>query len=850
MLKVGTSVRLPDPGERAGAGLVVGLAVTAVLVAIDAAAGAEIVIVTAYVLGAFAAALIGTPRETIALAGIATLLAVASGAWNGNFSELDYFVRILIVAVGGLLAVVTALGRVGEAVVRKRFSVLIAAARVVDESLTLEETVERLNRIVVPEFADVCIFDVMREHRLERLNVRACGPAADRLQEWLLERPPRPIADGASARGQLVRADLEGDLQELARRESDEELLNSIADPSAITVPLRTRGRMMGSITFIVTERSGRRYSTNDLEFSEVLAGRCALALDNAGLFSELTSAEAQLTAALGSLAEAVTVQSRSGDLIYANRAAAESLGFDSAEELLATPPEEIVSHFESYREDGAPLRAADLPGRRVLAGEQPEPLLIRAIDRRTGEEKWRVTKATGVRNARGEVEMAVNIIEDVTEVKRAELAQRLLADAGEVLASSLDYAQTLQQIAEMSVPELADWCGVSMPDGHGFIRQVAVAHMDPAKIAFARQLAERYPQRDDDPTGAAAVIRDGRSQVFNDIPDEAIEAAARDPEHLELIRGLGLRAVIVVPMKTGGRTIGALTLVTAESGRVFSEGDVELAEELARRAAIAVENARLYSERSHIAHTLQRGLLPPRLPEMPGWASATLYRPAGDENWVGGDFYDAFPVADGWMLVVGDVAGHGPEAASLTSQARYTLRTTAMLTGSPLAALDQLNGELVASDPGMALCTAACVLLREAEGGGARAEVVCAGHPLPLVVRAGAVEAIGRFGPMLGAWGDKTWTPADVPIDAGDTLVLYTDGVVDAEGADDRFGEQRLEAVLAGAADADDAVARVNRALTEFEVGDQADDTAVLAVSRVAVSARPRALVDSRSDG
>jgi hypothetical protein len=190
MFKTGSSLQLPAPGERAGLGLVAGLAVLAVLGAVDAAAGADIIIVTAYVLGAFTTALIGTPREALAVTHVTTLLAVVSGTWNENFAELDHFVRIAIVAMGGLLAVVAAAGRVGEATVRERFRLLIAAARVVDEALTLEETVERLNGIIVPDFADVCVFDVVRDDRLERLSVRAAGPTADRIQGWLRERPP------------------------------------------------------------------------------------------------------------------------------------------------------------------------------------------------------------------------------------------------------------------------------------------------------------------------------------------------------------------------------------------------------------------------------------------------------------------------------------------------------------------------------------------------------------------------------------------------------------------------------------------------------------------------------------
>ena len=146
-------------------------------------------------------------------------------------------------------------------------------------------------------------------------------------------------------------------------------------------------------------------------------------------------------------------------------------LGFDSPQELLATPVQEIVERFETTTEDGSPLRMEDLPGRQVLAGRKPKPLVTHTIDRETGEEGWRVTKASGVYDRDGNVKLVVNVIEDITEVKRVELTQRLLARAGELLASSLDYEATLQQVAELAVPQLADWCGVSMPDGHGYIR-------------------------------------------------------------------------------------------------------------------------------------------------------------------------------------------------------------------------------------------------------------------------------------------------------------------------------------------------------------------------------------------
>jgi len=818
----------------------VGVLTAAVVVALDLAAGADTVITTALVLAPFVTALLGSPRETWAVAALATVLAALSGAWNANFGESDYFLRLAIVAAGDAVAIVAAGGRMRALASRERFRVLMEAARVVDDTLSLEQTVERLGNLIVPAFADLCIFDLNRETGLERLKVRVDGPRAAELEQRLLDRgpPDQGAATGVvqTGRAQLMQSVSGEDLWKRSGEDSDADLSRALDATSGIMVPLRARGRNLGLLILALTGSSQRRYARDDLEFAELLGGRAGLALDSAGLSTELSTAEAQLTAALGSLAEAVTVQSADGRLIYANSAAAEALGFEGPEQLLATPRAEIVDRFESYHEDGTPLRVEELPAQRVLLGEDAPPVVIRAIDRETGEERWRITKATPVHDRDGRVQLAVNIIQDITEVKRAEQAQALLARVGEVLASSLEYEHTLQRVAELAVPELADWCGVSIPGDDELIEQVAVAHVDPEKVQFAWELSQRYPVSADEPGGTAAVIRDGQTQLVTDFDDAMLVAAAKDEVHLELIRTLGIRAALIVPMTTPSGTIGALTLVTSESGRTFTAADVELAQEVARRAGSAVENARLYTERSHIARMLQRGLLPPRLPEMPGWACATLYRPAGRENWVGGDFYDAFQIEDGWMLVVGDVVGHGPGAAALTAEARYTLRTAAMLSGSALVALEQLNRGLYARDPGMALCTAACVTLREDEGRGT-AEVVCAGHPLPLLTRDGGVRGVGRHGPMLGAWERKNWVSSTVQLDPGEVLVLYTDGVVDAEGEEERFGESRLRAVLADARDAGDAVRRIGHELGSFEVGQQSDDTAVLAVSRVWVA-------------
>jgi serine phosphatase RsbU (regulator of sigma subunit) len=290
------------------------------------------------------------------------------------------------------------------------------------------------------------------------------------------------------------------------------------------------------------------------------------------------------------------------------------------------------------------------------------------------------------------------------------------------------------------------------------------------------------------------------------------------------------VQSVIVVPMATPERVIGVMSLATTTSRRRFASGDVELALELGRRAATAIENARLYFEVERVATTLQRSLLPPDLPDVPGWSFRALYLPAGGEADVGGDFYDVFPTAAGWMAVMGDVVGRGPAAASLTAMGRYTLRTAGNLVGTATMGLSRLNDNLRERGE-MALCTAAVVLLPDETN---EASIVCAGHPLPYLIRRGAVQAVGRTGPLLGAFEQEHWLSESVELEPGDVLVLYTDGVIDARGPDDRFGEERLEAALAGVSSADEAVERIRQALLEFAGGEQDDDTAVLAMQKL----------------
>jgi serine phosphatase RsbU (regulator of sigma subunit) len=273
--------------------------------------------------------------------------------------------------------------------------------------------------------------------------------------------------------------------------------------------------------------------------------------------------------------------------------------------------------------------------------------------------------------------------------------------------------------------------------------------------------------------------------------------------------------------------------------GRRLSLADLALMEEIGRRAGVAVVNARVHEARSHIATTLQRSLLPPRLPDIPGLTTAARFRAAGISSEVGGDFYDLFPAAGGWMVVIGDVTGKGPSAAAITSLARYTLRTAALYERLPERTLDRLNDVLLADAERRRLCTAICAHIA-AQDGRIRIRLARAGHPPPYLVRAGAgAQPVGRPGTRLGAFEEVAWSGDDFELLPGDTLVLYTDGVTDTTAGAERFGQDRVAEVLNGCAglDPEEVARRIDAALIAFEKGPQRDDLAILVLRADSVS-------------
>lgn len=348
------------------------------------------------------------------------------------------------------------------------------------------------------------------------------------------------------------------------------------------------------------------------------------------------------------------------------------------------------------------------------------------------------------------------------------------LAEISAELANSLDYRSTLATVARLAVPRLADWCAVDVIQD-GVLQTLAVAHVDPAKIAWARELQQRYPPDPARKTGSPNVIRTGVSELYAEITDDMLTAASIDEEHLRLMRALKLHSALIVPLQARGRTLGAVTLMWAETRRRYGPPDLALAEDLGRRAGIAIDNADLHSQTREIALQLQRAVLPARLDDIPGWDVATHYSPAAHSE-VGGDFYDAVGLPGGRLIVfMGDVMGHGIAAAAAMAQMRSAVRAYIASDPDPRTVVEHLEA-MLEMFPTAQLVTLAFTLI---DPHTEALLVVNAGHCPPLVVDASGeahfVQA--RASRPLGAGhDDRSATPWPFP--AGATLLLYTDGL------------------------------------------------------------------------
>lgn len=441
----------------------------------------------------------------------------------------------------------------------------------------------------------------------------------------------------------------------------------------------------------------------------------------------------------------------------------------------------------------------------------------------------------------RMEEERSAAIAAEATAASHASAAERrmaMLASAADLLDAPLDLDAALQQVADLAIKILADWCTVSLLT-EGRVHHAAVAHRDPAMVALALEVQQRYPQDTDEPTFQHVIQH--LEPVFVEVfEDRILDETLPDPEHRAAIRQFDLSSYMVVPLVAAGKGIGIITLVSSH-GRHLEADDVAIALDLGRRAGAAVEKTRLYADLRETSRVLQASLLPAQLPVIPGMDLSAHYRSGTEGLLIGGDFYDVFRTGpDRWWVALGDVCGKGPAAAAITAAVRYTLRAVAPDSDDPSTVLRRLNELLIEQvDDGeftslvLATFRADPELPPEKAPSRVALELASGGHPPALLRDAdGTVRPVGVNGTLIGLMDEIDVKTVSLELGPGQTLLLYTDGATEARKPNgELLGEGALSAMLAeesGDPPADTA-RRLAETLLALTDGRLRDDLALL---------------------
>ncbi len=810
--------------------------------------------------------------------------AAAGRAWQGEFDvrrgdgsplRVHAAVGPLTDADGravGVVAVAIEAERAAEADRGRRLELLVQTSEILAASVDARAGLQSVARIAAAWLADLVVIDLLdADGRLERAAVAHARPEQAELAERLRPYPPSTDAPHirrvlGESRAEVV-ANLTGAaLRERVRDETHLDIVRRLGVRSAMFVPLAARGRVLG-VMLLAGGSERAPFGPPELAMAEDIARRVALALDAANLLREAREA-AQVARSLQRITDAALAHLDLDDLLpeVLDRLHSE-LGTDSAAVLLTDISGTALEMRAAlgFEVSPGPLRILFGTGVAGRIAESVEPMAfhdlgpsdfvnasLRAAGVRSmlgaplriGHRMLGVVQVGSVerrqfspddieliRLAAGRIALAV----DHAHLYAAETLARgrltLLAEASEVLGESLDYRSALASLARVLVPWLADWCLIEVT---GEPAAGIAAHADPGMTGVVEELAGLG----DGERAASRVARSGLAELAADATADSLVAPG-DADRLAALERLGLRSAMVVPLRSRGRTHGVITLATSLSDRRYDDADLAFATELARRAATAVDTARLYQDRDQVARTLQRTLLPPTLPDIPYAELAAIYHPAGAGSEIGGDFYDAFETGDGgWAIVIGDVCGKGAAAAAITGLARHTLRAAAFRESSPRAILERLNRALLGEVREESFCTVAAGRLTAHERG-ALLTACAGGHPAPLVLRNdGTVEDATAPGTLLGIYPDIDVRDRETVLEPGESVIFYTDGVVEERRDGEQFGEERLREVVAASSglSATGIAERIERAVLEFQPVAPADDIAVV-VLRIAAS-------------
>ena len=484
------------------------------------------------------------------------------------------------------------------------------ASELLASSLDYETTLSNLATLAVPRFADWCAIDMVGEDgSIQRLTVAHVDPEKVRWAHELAQQyPPDPnapygVPNVIRTREPELLEDIPDELLREATADTPElyAILEELGLKSSLCVPLIARDRALGAITFVSAE-SGRRYEDADLATAQDLARRAAISVDNARLFREAESSRRETQESLA-VVDAVFAAAPIGlafmdtsfRYVRVNEALAAMNGVPSDEHVGRTLRDVLGEDLASEIE---PLH------RQVL--ETGEPILDlhieRALPARPRETRNWLVSYYPVRDLDDRKIGVGVVITDVSEREQALAAAEragahlaVLAEASQTLASTLDYESTLASIASLLVPRFADWYAVDILDDDGRFRRLAVVHSDPAKAEWAAKSRDLYPPDLEEDEGTGRAARTGEAVLYRTISDELLATSTKDSAHYEILHELGMESAMVVPLTAAGRTFGGLMLVSSNPARLYDEDDLEFAKHLGRRAAVAVDNARLY---------------------------------------------------------------------------------------------------------------------------------------------------------------------------------------------------------------------------------------------------------------
>jgi PAS domain S-box-containing protein len=767
----------------------------------------------------------------------------------------------------GVIVVALEAEHAEEAERKRRLELLVQTSEIVAVSVEPRAGLQSVARLAAAWLADLVVIDIIEaDGGLERVAVAHARPEQAALAEGLRAYPPDPEAP--HIRRVIVdgQAEVVGNLTEQVLRERLQGpdhlgIVNQLDMRSAMFVPLAARGRALG-VMLLAGGHERPPFGPPELAVAEDIARRVALALDGADLLRDARES-ARIARSLQRITDAALAHLELDDLLpeVLDRLHSE-LGTDSAAVLLIDTPGTALEMRAAlgFERPGRELRVPLGTGVAGRIAESVEPMVfddlgpsdfvnasLREAGVRTmlgaplriGRRVLGVVQVGSVeprRFSKDEIELIrlaagrIALAVDHAHLYEAETLARgrltLLAESSEVLGESLDYRSALASLATLLVPWLADWCLIEVM---GEPAAGLAAHSDPSMTRLVEALGAGRGR--DRGLAAARVAQSGVPELAGEAGADSLVSPA-DTDRRSALEQLGLRSAMVVPLRSRGRTHGVITLATSLSERRYDESDLAFAVELARRAATAVDTARLYQDRDQVARTLQRTLLPPTLPDIPYAEIAAVYHPAGEGSEIGGDFYDAFETGDGtWTIAIGDVCGKGAAAAAITGLARHTLRAAAFQESSPCAVLERLNRALLREVREESFCTVAAARLSQ-RGPDALLTACAGGHPAPLVLRNdGSVDEATAPGTLLGIYSEIDVSDRETVLAVGESVVFYTDGVTEERREGEQFGEDRLRELLAGCGglSATGIAERIERAVLEFQPVAPADDLAVV---------------------